>query len=186
MTSELTSQELLLRVAQGDRAAFDEVHDRFRGMVRAAATRILGRSQDVDDVCQDVFFSLWCQAGRYDPERGSPSTWIGLLARRRAVDCLRSKLHREVKTAHIGEVFAAGQKTADVTAICQESESAGRVKDVIARLPEDQRTAVSLSLLGGFKGRHIAAIQRVPHATIKTRIRRGLERMRVLMAQDAA
>jgi len=188
MTSTTTtSQELLLRVAEGDRQAFEAVHDRFKTMVRAVVARTLGRSGDVEDVCQEVFLALWRQADRYDPQRGAPSTWIGLLARRRAVDALRSKLQHGKTSGDLTEGYIMAASPNDALSGRELEEDLVRIRKVIAKIPEEQRSAIALSVFGGFKGKHIAAIQRVPHATVKTRLRRGVQRMRSMMLEaDAA
>lgn len=185
MITTTTSQDLMLSVARGDRVAFNEVYERFQGLVRSAAMRVLGPGQDVDDVCQEVFISLWRDAKLYDPTRGSPSTWIGLLARRRAVDSLRSKIQRKMKVGAFDETW---QDIPDdrMSDHCELAEAKARARDVISRLPDDQRAAVTLTVMSGLKGRQVAAIQRVPSATVKTRVRRGVMRMRCMLEQDAA
>lgn len=175
-TTACTGQELLKRVAQGDSAAFEEFHDRYRGLVRAGATRVLGSCADIDDVCQDVFITLWREANRYDPSRGSLNTWIGLLARRRALDCLRSKLRH--KAGAFDEVVNGGTTNRSGVDDCVRSEDAERAREAFEHLPQAHRAALKLVYFGGMTGRQVAAAQQVPWAAVKTRLWRGIQRLR--------
>jgi RNA polymerase sigma-70 factor (ECF subfamily) len=185
MLTTVSNEDLLLRVAREDREAFAELHDRFKGLVRAAATRVLGSCAEVDDVCQEVFLSLWKEASRFDPARGSPSTWIGLMARRRAVDSLRVKIHRGLKVRCFDDDASSIPHDPHIVGACERKESTVLAREVMARLPEDQRTALTLTFFRGLKGRHIAALQKVPDATVKTRLRRGIQRMRGMLDTEA-
>ncbi len=179
-----TSQSLIVRTARGDQGAFEELHSRFQGLVRAIAMRVLGASADADDVCQEVFFALWRDAGRYDPSRASPQTWIGLIARRRAVDCLRSKLRH--KTAAVDESIREPSLCRDGLERYARSEDLARAQAAMARLPEAHRAALSLVYFGGMTGAEVAQAQQVPRAAVKTRLWRGIQRLKVQLEHDAA
>jgi RNA polymerase sigma-70 factor, ECF subfamily len=178
-----TNQALIKRVSLGDNRAFEELHSRFQGLVRAGATRVLGTGADVDDVCQEVFFTIWREASRYDANRGSLTTWIGILTRRRAVDCLRSRLRH--KTTELDEAINGGFNRHDGLAACERKEDTRRATQAMARLPEAHRAALSLVYFGGMTGREAAEVQEVPRAALKTRLWRGIQRMRLWMGNDA-
>ena len=62
---------LVRRVATGDERALDGLYDRYSGLVYGAGTRYLGDRGMAEDLVQDVFLSVWRNAGSFDPSRAS-------------------------------------------------------------------------------------------------------------------
>src|SRR5690348_4003420 len=80
-------EQLVRKVAEGDRAALGELYDRFAPSMLAVARRILG--SEPEDLVQDVFLEAWHRARHFDPARGSVRTWLMLRVRSRSLDRLR-------------------------------------------------------------------------------------------------
>lgn len=99
---------LVARIAQGDREAFGRFYDAFAGLALGLIRRILRDAAASEEVLQDVFWQIWREAGRYDPQRGSPEAWLVMRAKTRAMARLRAIRRRE-KTfvASVGEVVAS-------------------------------------------------------------------------------
>ena len=86
--------ELLKRIGQGDRRSFEELYDRFAGVLFSTAYRMLKNQQAAEDVLQDVFIQIWKKAPLYSPDRGRPMTWAVTLTRNKAIDLLRATRRR--------------------------------------------------------------------------------------------
>src|SRR5512132_152932 len=81
---------LIQQVAKQDREAFSQLYDRSSSLVFSLAMRMLKVRSDAEDLLQEVFVQVWRQASNYSAERGSPEAWIIDIARRRAIDKIRS------------------------------------------------------------------------------------------------
>ena len=176
---------LLQRMAQGDRAAFAELYDRFSRPLYVTARRILGDAREAEDVVQDVFLALWEKSAAYSAERGTAFSWAVTLTRNRAIDRVRLRRRR-------GELLERsipadlGYDRADAAADCADSlvfkEKAGLVRAALAALPAEQKQAVELAFFSGLTQQQIAEKLRQPLGTVKARIRRGLLKLRTALS----
>ena len=80
----------MVRLAQGDSAALEEIYSATRVKLFGICYRILGDRKEAEDALQDVYVNLWQRADRYDPQRASPISWLATFARNRAIDRLRT------------------------------------------------------------------------------------------------
>ncbi|MBL8696107.1 MAG: sigma-70 family RNA polymerase sigma factor [Planctomycetes bacterium] len=143
-------------------------HDRF---VRAVARQLLADESRVDDVVQGT----WLAALRCGPTSGgSLRRWLATVARRLALDELRSdrrRSHREQSTAR-SEVDGSLEELA-----AREAARTQLLAAVVA-LPEPYRTVVLLRYYDGLPPRVIARRLELPVDTVKTRLRRALDQLR--------
>jgi RNA polymerase sigma-70 factor (ECF subfamily) len=86
----------LQQVAEGDRAAFEEVCRRTAVKLFGVCLRILPVRQEAEEALQEAYLSVWRRAGTFEVAKGSAMTWLITLTRNRAVDRLRSS--RKVAT----------------------------------------------------------------------------------------
>jgi RNA polymerase sigma-70 factor (ECF subfamily) len=170
-------QELIQRMAGGDRDAFTAFYDRYAPLAFALILRIVRDRTDASEVLQDVFWQAWEAAGAYEPGRGTPEAWVTVRARARAIDRVRARRRRD-------EMFVA---PADETTTPDPAAPASRpegfedrvaVQAGLAQLPPVQREVIELAYYGGLTQSEIAERTRQPLGTVKTRIRLGLERLR--------
>ena len=95
LRKELQSEiELLRQVGQGDRRSFEQLYERFSGVLFSIAYRMLNSQEAAEDVLQDVFVQIWKKAPLFDPTRGRPMTWAVTLTRNKAIDLIRSAQRR--------------------------------------------------------------------------------------------
>lgn len=95
---------LLARVAQGDESAFAELYDRWASRLFALVLQIVVDRAQSEEVLQDVFWQVWTTAASYEAERGSARAWLVTLARRRAIDRVRSsQAARDREARHHGD-----------------------------------------------------------------------------------
>jgi RNA polymerase sigma factor (sigma-70 family) len=134
--------------------------------------RHLVPADDVDDVVQASFVDLWRTRARYDPAR-SVEAWALTIARRRAIDYLRSRPLPAAPLADLAE--PPGDDGRDHAARLAD---AAELRSALSALPWPQREAIELAYYGELSQREIAERLRVPVGTIKARTARGLRRVR--------
>lgn len=172
-----TPEELLVRVARGDREAFDHLYDRFAGAVFGLVKRVLRDPAQSEEVTQEVLVDLWRTAPSFDATRGTAASWIMTLAHRRAVDRVRSAqaaTNRDTLVA-TRDHEPAYDVVSETVERRLEQEQVGRA---MKELTELQREAVGLAFYGGYSHVQVAELLDVPLGTVKTRIRDGLIRLR--------
>jgi RNA polymerase sigma-70 factor (ECF subfamily) len=169
---ERNDAELIRLVAEGDRVAFEELHRRYARSVLGIALRRLGDRGRAEDATQETFASIWRSAGRYDPHRGAPASWLYTVARNAIVDGLR---RRPEPTVDDPPEVASPEPGPDAAA---ESEwVAWRVHRALETLPGDERRLVELAYWSGLSQTEIADYVGIPLGTVKTRTRAALRRL---------
>lgn len=172
-----TLDDLLMRVARGDGPAFEHLYDQVANSVFGTVRRVLRDPAQSEEVTQEVLVEVWRCATRFDPDRGSASTWIHTMAHRRAVDRVRaaqSSHDREQKVAARDHV-ADYDQVAEAVEVSLEQE---QVRRCLADLTALQRESVTLAYYSGYTYREVAELLDAPLGTVKTRMRDGLIRLR--------
>ena len=175
---EMAEETLLPRVAAGESGAMEQCVERYGPLIWSAARRFLGSSHEAEDAVQEAFIHLWRDAHRFDPGRGSETTFVMVIARRRLLDC-RRRLGRlpEVGALEEGMESAAGES--DGTDGDDEAEQALRL---LRGLPPEQQRVIELSVRDGHTHQEISSRLEMPLGTVKTLLRRGLLRLRQALA----
>lgn len=175
--------ELLQLVATGDEAAFGRFYDVTAPRAFAVVLRVVRDRSLAEDVCQEVFVEAWRKATTYDPARGTASTWLLMLAHRRAVDRVRSvqasrDRDRRVATRNL-------ERCADVVwEDVAEGVERDEVRGALRRLSGLQREAIDLTYFQGLTYREAADQLGKPLGTVKSRIRDGLCRLGEQLVAD--
>lgn len=162
------------RLRSGDDSALVEIFDRHGAFVLGQARRITGNPSLAEDVVQEVFTALWCRPDRYDADRGSLRTFLGVLAHRRAVDAVRSSARRQARE-DLFEVTGVPTEWRDLADSAAVTET---VRAAIERLPEDQRRAIELAFWQGMTHPEVAAALGIPEGTVKSRLRLAQAKLR--------
>jgi RNA polymerase sigma-70 factor (ECF subfamily) len=160
---------LAARLSAGDEEALAEIWRRCGPLVFGLARRLTGDSGTAEDVAQEVFVALWQHPERFDDERGSLRSYLGVQAQRRAIDALRRAGRRsEREERYVRLQLACGVENRDTL---ETAELVERVGDAIARLPAEQREAVRLAYFDGLTYREVAGVLGIPEGTAKSRLR---------------
>jgi RNA polymerase sigma-70 factor (ECF subfamily) len=176
-SEDLSIEDLLLDVAQGNRSAFAQMYDRIAPRVMGLVTRLLRDRAQSEEVTQEVFLEIWQQAAKFDANRGSGMAWVLTMAHRRAVDRIRAsqKSHERDLKIGIRDMERDFDGVSESVEIRIENE---RVKRSMSRLTALQREAVILAYYGGYSHSEMAEILGIPLGTVKTRLRDGMIRLR--------
>jgi RNA polymerase sigma factor (sigma-70 family) len=171
-------EPLLPRIAAGDERAVRDCVARYGALVWSLARRWTPDGGDADDAVQEIFIDLWRTAARYDVSRTSEAGWVAMIARRRLIDRARKR-----------ERLPALESIPDNFDVASETERdldrewrAEQARAVLRELPPAQRRMLELSLLHGRTHDEIARETDTPLGTVKSHIRRGLQRARDLLA----
>lgn len=174
---------LLTAVAGGDEVAFAHLFDALSPAVFGVARRVIRDPARAEEVAQEVFLQVWRTAARFDASRGSAKTWVLTLAHRRAVDAVR---HDQASANREAEYDWSGGPDYDQVA---EEVTVGlehaQVRRCLGTLTDLQRESVNLAYYRGFTYAEVAAQLGANLATVKTRMRDGLIRLRDCMGVTA-
>ncbi len=177
---------LLRQVAQGDRRSFEQLYDRFSGVLFSTAYRVLNNQEAAEDVLQDVFIQIWEKAPLYDSTRGKPMTWAVTLTRNKAIDRLRSTQRRSRLQDDVqreSETFEQFDDRSSFDAVAA-GETSKLVREAIQKLSPDQRQAIELAFFSSLTQTEIAEQLGEPLGTIKARIRRGMMKLRDVISPE--
>ncbi|WP_227423755.1 ECF RNA polymerase sigma factor SigK [Pengzhenrongella sicca] len=173
----VSTDALLVAVARGDESAFAQVYDAVSPAVFGTCLAVLRDRDHAAEVTQEVMVEVWRTAVRFDPERGSARAWAVTLAHRRSIDRVRSVQAQRNRDQRV--LDEQGERPFDVVAEeVEESMDRARVRHCLGGLTATQHEAVVLAYYGGQTYREVAEQLAAPLATVKTRIRDGLIRLR--------
>jgi RNA polymerase sigma-70 factor (ECF subfamily) len=172
--SESASADVLgLRFAAGDPAALRDAYDRWSPAVYAIAVRTLGAHHDAEDVTQQVFVRAWRGRDTFDPGRGTLAGWLIGITRRQVSDRLTTRV-RDLRAAD-----RAGRAVhADPAPEPDRVVDAVVVADELDKLAPQVRTVLRLAFFDDLTHQQIAAVTGLPLGTVKSHLRRGMDRLR--------
>lgn len=170
---------ILQRISAGDAAAVRACLDEYGSTVWSIAQRYLGPlGEDVEDAVQEIFVEVWKSAVRFDPAKGSEAAFIATIAHRRLITRQqRAQRRRTAALANVPEP-AAGPRTREASALRDEARAAAAAFE---RLSEDEKHVLHLSVHYGLSHERIAKATDLPVGTVKSRLRRGLIRLREML-----
>ncbi len=169
--------ELLRRSGRGDEGAFAELYDAVSRRLHGLVLRVIRDPAQAEEVTQEAMVEIWRQSARYNPDLGSPLSWLMTIAHRRAVDRVRSAeaSSRRDTTYHQQTAVIEHDSTAEGAA---QNVEGRRVRQALGSLTDTQRGALELAYFGGYTHSEVATMLGIPLSTAKTRIRDGLIRLR--------
>ena len=167
----------LLRIADGELAALEDLYDRYKTMAYSIAYRITNDATLAEDVVQDAFLGAWRNAARYIEGRGSVKTWLLSIVHHRAIDAIRRR-RPTTELPELETVLPAALTMPDVWAEVSASLDAETVRGALAGISDVQREALELAYFSGLTQIEIAERTGTPLGTVKSRMRLGLLAMR--------
>lgn len=170
--NELLS-DLLARCALGDQKAFARLYQETSGKLYGVAMHIL-RDSRAEEVLQDAFVKIWHRASDYRPDKGSPMAWMASIVRNRALDMLRRPdLESSVEDQDAWEADEPGP----LEQTLQRAEARALLR-CLEQLDNVQRQVMTLAFFHGLAHAELARRVEQPLGTVKSWIRRGLQRLR--------
>jgi RNA polymerase sigma factor (sigma-70 family) len=177
---------LLAATARKDAAAFRSLYDATSAKLFAFALRILIKRELAEEVLQESFVNIWNNASSYQSSLAAPMTWMTTIVRNKAFDMLR----RLDDTVEIDadtfdkEVMDALESTnpTPIEAL-QMSGDAKALANCLSKLEGLHRQAIALAFYHDLSHSEVAEQMKLPIGTVKTWIRRGLERLRLCLSR---
>ena len=165
--------EQLRRIARRDRAAFSALYAQTSAKLFGIALRITRSTEAAEDVLQESFVAIWDRARDYDPDRGSAMGWLVTIVRHCAIDQRRRRAARPEGRSAPEEALAglAASDSADSRAELRA------LQRCLEELDEQPRRAVLLAYCYGLARDELARHLGVPVGTVKSWLRRSLERL---------
>lgn len=176
-------RQLVDAILAGDRDAYRVLVERETSSVFRTCYRILGDLTEAEDVAQEAFVTAYRAIAGYRAE-GSFGAWMGRIATRLAYRRLATR--RRTSVDSIDEAFdlAAPAVATDPLGLAMDAERDEDVRRAVAELAEPYREVVALRFFGELSLNEIADATDRPLGTVKTHLRRGLERLRRSLAQQ--
>ncbi|RYY63353.1 MAG: sigma-70 family RNA polymerase sigma factor [Comamonadaceae bacterium] len=187
-TPDAELMALLDRVGQRDELALKQLYERTSPRLFGLAMRVVRQREWAEDVLQEAFLTIWRVAGDYRASLSPPMAWLGLIVRSRALDLLRRRAaDRSRITDEFDEVMAdtLASDAQSPQDLAEASEQAWALHQCLSQLEGRQREVVSLAYLRDLSHGELADQLKLPLGTVKTWIRRGLEKLRICMARAA-
>jgi RNA polymerase sigma factor (sigma-70 family) len=183
---EADDDEVARRFRAGDEQALARAYERWAGQVHGMAVRAFGPGPDAEDVTQQTFIAAWTGRNRYRPEQGPLPAWLVGVCRHKIADtwARRERQRRSSEAAvadarsrpDLGDAAAVDGQVADRVLLLGELD----------RLGQPQRGIIELAFFEDLTHAQIAARTGIPLGTVKSHIRRTLERLRTRLEVDGA
>ncbi|MCC7633092.1 sigma-70 family RNA polymerase sigma factor [Stenotrophomonas rhizophila] len=171
--------ELLGRVATGDRQAFESVYQLASGRLFAICLHVLRDRGDAEEVLQDVFITVWNKAAQFDRAKAAAMTWLSMMARNRAIDRLRAAPPRALDDLSVAEEIA--DFAPQPAQAAEHASDRERLDLCLDTLEPRRRSLIRVAFLDGASYEELARRIGSPLGSVKSWIRRGLGQLRVCL-----
>jgi len=176
----LAPEALLAQVALGDRAAFERLYRSTADRLFGICLRVLNNRSEAEEVLQEVFTAVWRKAAQYEPAKAGAMSWLGMMARNRAIDRLRERASRAVTTT----LDLADEVADPAPSPAQQAEAhtdRSRLDHCFEQLESRRRSLIRAAFFEGFTYEELAARAQAPLGSVKSWIRRGLMQLRACL-----
>ncbi|OIN48222.1 RNA polymerase subunit sigma-70 [Pseudomonas azotoformans] len=166
---------LLAQCALGNRRAFETLYRSVSPRLHGVALRFMGRPDLAEEVLQEAFVRIWYNASRYEAHLSAPMTWMVNITRNLAIDQLRK--HREQPLAE-GQQDALLDEAPSAHDQLDSERQARTLNRCLDTLDGMQRQSISVAYFQGLSCSELAEHLAAPLGSVKSWIRRGMERLR--------
>jgi RNA polymerase sigma-70 factor (ECF subfamily) len=177
LQADATDAEVWNVLKQGQSQALHLFYERYSSLVYRLAFRVLGNSQEAEDLTQDIFLTLW-RSRNYDPNRGSLGSYLTTLTRSRAIDKLRSRGTQTKFLQRWSQLMVTESSSPSPFEAASLSQRSEQLKAAIAQLPAFQRQVLEMAYFEGMSQSEIAKQLETPLGTVKSWCRQGLLNLR--------
>lgn len=180
----------LMAVARQDALAFRALYDATSPKLFGFVLRILQKRELAEEVLQESFVNIWNNAASYQSSLAAPMTWMTTIVRNRAFDLLRKlnngqqhdvEIDAETFDADVNHALESGDTT-PLQAL-ELSQDAKALAFCMARLEGLHRQAMALAFYHDLSHSEVAEQMNLPMGTVKTWIRRGLDKLRTCLVR---
>lgn len=178
--------ELIRRIARGERSAFDELYARYSRPLFSYIAKFLRDRGLAEEVLQDAFVKIWRSSPRYDRSLSRPFSWCVLITKRLCIDRMRAMKPVTVTDDPMAlkPVDEHRQSEKDPSQRVEIDDQLSILGEMVERLPDSQRLSLQLAMNKGLTQQEISNQLDMPLGTVKTAMRRGMQRLKTMMASS--
>lgn len=173
---------LLARCGLRDEAAFADLYRATSAKLFGVALRILRREDWAEEVLQESFVNIWNHAAAYAVDKSAPMTWMTSIVRNLSLDWLRRPQREDTSESYDLLLENLRDDAAGPLEQLMQATEASALARCLRELDSQQRQTIALAFQHGLSHSELAAHLKQPLGTIKTWIRRGLERLKGCLA----
>lgn len=173
--------EALIATGRGDRAAFQSVYLSTNAKLFGICVRICGEQSGAEDVLADVYLIVWRRAGDWVPGRASPISWLAMIARNKAIDWRRG--HPRERALPLEAAADIIDESPSVELLLMSLETKRNLTNLLGTLDPAVRALIISAFFDGATYAELAERSAVPLGTVKSKIRRGLAKMKLAFDQ---
>lgn len=173
---DIKLEDLLYRCALNDEAALNNLYQRTSAKLYALVLSMVTRKDVAEDIMQEAYINIWHNANQYREEKGSALSWMIGIVRNKSIDWLRRNPKGREVNDEILESVIDPLHNADLSML--NADEAQALIDCIDELNDDQRKAISKVYYLGLTHHEYADHSGHPLGTIKSWIRRGLQKLK--------
>jgi RNA polymerase sigma-70 factor, ECF subfamily len=176
LSADPSDAELLARVGEHDREAFEVLYHRYVRSVFGLALRRLHDRGQAEDAVQDAFTAVWRSTASYHPERGAAGGWLYTVARNAIVDRLRRR--GPATESELPELRSADRGPHE---LAEDADTAWRIHRALEELQPREREVIELAYWSGMSQSEVSDYLALPLGTVKTRTRSALARLATVL-----
>ncbi len=184
MSSVYTDEQLIIALTRGETWAMTALYDRYARLVYSLALRMLNDRAAAEEVAQEVFVKVWRRAREFDAQRGKFSAWLTGITHHHAIDELRRRRARPVASDDEDALANIATTAPSPDDAAQTSLERRRILDALQDIPVEQRRCIEMAYFEGYTQEEISERLGEPLGTVKTRMRLGMQKLKVLLAEE--
>lgn len=173
---------LLKRCARQDHAAFERLYDLSSAKLFSVCRYLLRNDELAEEALQEAYVQIWRDAASFRPERAAAMTWLSVITRHRCLDLLRRRRAETTvdNDAVFDEQIDDDPGPLELTARWAERHALGKCLETLSK---QQRESINLAFFRGLSHSELSKALATPIGTVKSWIRRGLERLQRCLQQ---
>ena len=168
-------RQLLAQCSLGDRHAFETLYRSVAPRLHGVALRFMGRRDLAEEVLQESFVRIWNNASRYEAHLSAPLTWMINITRNQAIDQLRKHHERPLTDLQQDTLPDESPSAHEQLNSARDASALNRCLETLESM---QRQSITVAYFQGLSCSELAEHLATPLGTVKSWIRRGLERLR--------
>ncbi len=168
-------RQLLAQCSLGDRHAFETLYRSVGPRLHGVALRFMGRPDLAEEVLQESFVRIWNNASRYEAHLSAPLTWMINITRHQAIDQLRKHRDRPLSDVEEQMLMDESPSAPEQLDSAREARALNRCLDTLEGM---QRQSITVAYFQGLSCAELAEHLAAPLGSVKSWIRRGMERLR--------
>ena len=177
VSAQSTDAEIFLAIQSQQVKALDLLYDRYGKLVYSIAFRMLNNVEEAEEITQETFLRLWQRSEIYQPNRGSLSGFLVMLARSRCLDRLRSRKARHQKLQRIQTASECVLNYNPTLEFVTVEERSHLVREALQQLSAAEKALLETAYYEGLSQSEIAEREGIPLGTVKSRSRRALQKL---------